>query len=430
VLYEHGADVILAGHDHSYERFAPQTPSGTADTAYGIRQFVIGTGGGALRPFKEPTAANSEVQESDTWGVIRLTLRSGGYDWSFLATSGTDFTDTGSGNCHGAPPDQTPPESNPTISSSHGSGWSNDNTVQVNWSGASDSGSGVDGFSYSWTQQPASDPGTTKDVEENVNTATSLPLPDGESWFHLRTGDNAGNWSQPVHYGPFRIDTLAPTTNDNAPAGWRNTTVTVTLSSTDGHSGVATTQYRVNGGPLQTGTQVQLSTHGTHTVDYRSTDHVGNVEAFRTATVRIDTTKPTTTDDAPSGWRRTAVTVNLLATDTGSGVASTQYRVNGSAFAPGTQVALASDGVHTVEYQSTDAAGNVETLRAVTVQIDQTAPTNPSLVEQSQGRDHVGARRRRHERSRRLLVRVVGDRLDDARRRERHRLRNEHAAGR
>jgi hypothetical protein len=101
-LYEHGAELILAGHDHDYERFAPQTPAGVADSVYGIRQIVVGTGGAALRGFGTPRA-NSEVRQSTTHGVLKLVLRSTGYDWQFLPVSGKTFTDAGSGSCHGAP---------------------------------------------------------------------------------------------------------------------------------------------------------------------------------------------------------------------------------------------------------------------------------------------------------------------------------------
>jgi hypothetical protein len=74
-LYEAGADVILAGHEHNYERFAPQDPSGEADPERGIREFVVGTGGGGSHyPILDPIA-NSEVHNDDTYGVLKLTLR-------------------------------------------------------------------------------------------------------------------------------------------------------------------------------------------------------------------------------------------------------------------------------------------------------------------------------------------------------------------
>ncbi len=93
-----GADVVLAGHDHDYERFAPQTPAGAASPT-GIREFVVGTGGGPLRPFAT-IRANSEVREAATHGVLRLTLKAGSYDWQFVPIAGRSFTDAGTGTCH------------------------------------------------------------------------------------------------------------------------------------------------------------------------------------------------------------------------------------------------------------------------------------------------------------------------------------------
>jgi hypothetical protein len=98
-LYDANADVILSGHDHDYERFAPQNPNGLADTARGIREFVVGTGGrshyglGSLK-------ANSEVFNGDTFGVLKLTLSAGAYAWQFVPVAGGTFTDSGTGSCH------------------------------------------------------------------------------------------------------------------------------------------------------------------------------------------------------------------------------------------------------------------------------------------------------------------------------------------
>ena len=98
-LYEANADVILSGHDHDYERFAPQTPTGVADASRGIREFVVGTGGrshyvlGTLK-------ANSEVFNGTTYGVLKLTLSPGSYSWQFVPIAGETFTDSGSGTCH------------------------------------------------------------------------------------------------------------------------------------------------------------------------------------------------------------------------------------------------------------------------------------------------------------------------------------------
>ena len=99
-LYEFNADVILNGHEHVYERFAPQTPNAVADGTRGIRQFTVGTGGASVYSFKPTPEPNSEMRNSGTMGVLKLTLRTGAYDWRFVPVAGKTFTDTGSGACH------------------------------------------------------------------------------------------------------------------------------------------------------------------------------------------------------------------------------------------------------------------------------------------------------------------------------------------
>jgi hypothetical protein len=98
-LYAAGADVVLNGHDHDYERFAPQDPSGTEDPVRGIREFVVGTGGKSHYGFGTilPT---SEVRNNTTFGVLKLTLHPTSYSWTFVPESGGAFTDSGSTACH------------------------------------------------------------------------------------------------------------------------------------------------------------------------------------------------------------------------------------------------------------------------------------------------------------------------------------------
>jgi calcineurin-like phosphoesterase family protein len=97
-LYAAGADVVINGHDHDYERFAPQNPDGVGDPERGIREFVVGTGGAAIRRFTQD-AANSQLRVALTHGVIKLTLHSGMYQWSWVPTSGL-VSDSGSQLCH------------------------------------------------------------------------------------------------------------------------------------------------------------------------------------------------------------------------------------------------------------------------------------------------------------------------------------------
>ena len=98
-LYAAHADLVLAGHEHSYERFAPQDPEGRADSQHGIREFVVGTGGRSHDPLGLGVP-NSEKQNYDTYGVLKLMLSPQGYTWEFISEEGKTFRDSGSGNCH------------------------------------------------------------------------------------------------------------------------------------------------------------------------------------------------------------------------------------------------------------------------------------------------------------------------------------------
>ena len=100
LLYAADADVVIGGHDHDYERFAPQDPEGKPDSNRGIREFVVGTGGkNSHRWFGRPQP-NSEVRNADTFGVLKLTLHATGYEWEFVPEAGKSFTDRGRGTCH------------------------------------------------------------------------------------------------------------------------------------------------------------------------------------------------------------------------------------------------------------------------------------------------------------------------------------------
>lgn len=98
-LYDAGADVVLNGHEHLYERFAPQTPHAEPDNARGIRQFTVGTGGRSSYEFGE-IQPNSEVRGGGTSGVLKLELRDDSYTWQFIPVKGSTFTDSGTGRCH------------------------------------------------------------------------------------------------------------------------------------------------------------------------------------------------------------------------------------------------------------------------------------------------------------------------------------------
>ena len=98
-LYAAGVDVVLNGHDHDYERFAPQDAAGARDDAKGMREFVVGTGGKNHMTFKA-IKANSEVHDTSTFGFLALELSEGGYSWKFVSDPPGGFSDAGNGGCH------------------------------------------------------------------------------------------------------------------------------------------------------------------------------------------------------------------------------------------------------------------------------------------------------------------------------------------
>jgi fibronectin type 3 domain-containing protein len=108
VLYDHGAELVLAGHFHNYERFQPLDGNLAIDTTYGIRNITVGTGGNSLAGFGS-TVTGSVVRNNSTWGVLKLTLHPSSYDWQFIPIAGQSFTDSGTSGVHGPPPDTTTP---------------------------------------------------------------------------------------------------------------------------------------------------------------------------------------------------------------------------------------------------------------------------------------------------------------------------------
>jgi chitodextrinase len=142
LLYSAHADVVLNGHDHIYERFAPQDPNGNLDTANGIREFIAGTGG-ANHTSVATVAANSLVRNASTFGVLELTLHPSSYDWTFVPVAGQTFTDSGSASCHNSSSssDTTPP-SVPTNLSATGVSSSQ---INLSWTASTDN-IGVAGY--------------------------------------------------------------------------------------------------------------------------------------------------------------------------------------------------------------------------------------------------------------------------------------------
>src|SRR5215208_6813704 len=99
-LYKAGAEVVLSGHSHDYERFAPRNGGGKT-SKIGIRQFVVGTGGAFMTGLGSSRLGGSRVAQNHTFGVLKLTLHARRYNWRFVPIAGKTWTDSGSGRCHG-----------------------------------------------------------------------------------------------------------------------------------------------------------------------------------------------------------------------------------------------------------------------------------------------------------------------------------------
>ena len=94
-LQRYGVDLLLTGHRHLYERFAPQTADGVADPVRGVPQFIVGTGGSLTETSNNKPIANSMIRKTGVFGVLKLTLHDDSFDWNFIPISGQTFNDSG-----------------------------------------------------------------------------------------------------------------------------------------------------------------------------------------------------------------------------------------------------------------------------------------------------------------------------------------------
>jgi chitodextrinase len=180
-LYEAGGDVVLAGHEHIYERFAPQSASGAAD-ANGIREFVVGTGGKSHHAFTS-NPPNSEFRDAATFGVLKLTLRSDGYDWEFVPEAGATLSDRGSGLCDAATDTQAP-----TAPGNLSSIVRSSTQVDLTWSASTDN---VAVTGYDIYRNDA----LLKTVGTVTSYSDTLVVGGGTYTYKVRARDAAGNLS-------------------------------------------------------------------------------------------------------------------------------------------------------------------------------------------------------------------------------------------
>jgi hypothetical protein len=185
-LYAANADLVLVAHDHTYERFAPQTPSGQRDDVRGMREFVVGSGGRSHYGFNSPIP-NSEVRNGDTFGVLKLTLHADNYDWQFVPEAGKTFTDLGSQACNAGgspPPSDTQAPSAPTNLTATAP---SSTRADLSW-GASTDNIGVTGYEIFRSGAPLTTVTGTGYADTTVSPGTTYT-------YQVRARDAAGNRS-------------------------------------------------------------------------------------------------------------------------------------------------------------------------------------------------------------------------------------------
>jgi chitodextrinase len=255
ILYDNNADLILSAHDHIYERFAPQDLSGNLDLTRGIREFIVGTGG-ANHTSLATIAANSEVRNTDTFGVLELTLHPTSYDWRFVPEAGKTFTDSGSQACHGATSDTTPPTAPANLTATA----TGPGQVNLSWTASTDN-VGVTGYTvYRDGTQIGSTTTATSFSDTAAQPATTYN-------YTVVAFDGAGNVSHPSNTAT--VTTPADTQPPSQPTGLAATDVCTTRTDLTWHpatDNVAVTGYTI----YRTGTAIAI-TSGPGATSYSDT---------------------------------------------------------------------------------------------------------------------------------------------------------------
>jgi len=385
-LYKYGAEVVVNGHKHSYERFAPQNPSAVLDQTYGMREFVVGTGGTGLDGNTTATPiANSEVRNGVTWGVLKLTLHADSYSWQFVPVAGQTFSDAGSGSCHGAPGGVNhPPTAVP------GGPYTGTEGTAVSFDGSGSSDPDGDALTYAWSfgdGATGSGARPTHAYADNGTYTVTLTVTDarGAAGAAATTTATIGNVAPTVNAGPNQTITLGSA---------------VTLSATFSDPGVndAPWTYAIDwgdGSPQTTGSTTSQSsaitaTHtyaaaGTNTVRVTVTDKNGGAGSG-TLTVTVTTVAnraPTAVAGGPyTGTVGTPVSFDGSGSSDPDGDALT-YAWSFGDGSTGTGVrpahTYANNGTYTVTLTVTDARGAASAPATTTASIA-VASTTVTLV--------------------------------------------------
>jgi acid phosphatase type 7 len=213
-LYAAGAEIVLNGHAHDYERFAPQTSAGVADPK-GLTEFVVGTGGDGFQTMGTPIA-NSVVRNAATFGVLKLTLHATSYDFQYVSAAGYSLSDSGTNiPCHTAPPADTTKPSAPTnLSAAASSG----TQVNLRWTAATDNVAVANYVIYRGSN--GATPTRLTTMTTNATTFTdSTVTANGQFTYQVYAEDAAGNIGPASNAASVTTPASANTTPPTAPSG-------------------------------------------------------------------------------------------------------------------------------------------------------------------------------------------------------------------
>ncbi len=241
--------------------------------------------------------------------------------------------------------------------------------------------SASDDFSLNQVLSELSTNQTASDLGGGTYEYNHTGLSDGTYSLRGWAEDGSGNWVG-TNTRSITVDTTPPSSSDNwTVTGYQSQdSALIEITASDTTTSVSELSYRVDGGPWNTvagsSTTVTVSGDGNHTVEYNATDSAGNTESVQTEYVALDTAPPSTTDDyTSSGWQNTSITVGLSCTDSDSGCSTTNYRVNNGVWNTGKVFSVSTQGNNTIEYNSTDSAGNMESMNTDHVAVDTVAPS-------------------------------------------------------
>src|SRR5947208_3142184 len=384
-LYAAHADVIVNGHMHDYERFAQTDPSGNLDPTNGIREIIVGTGGGGFDAPNTVLWPNSQVRISGGYGVLKLTLSSTAYSWQRVPVAGQSTPDSGTTACHnaGTPPANHPPTAAP------GGPYSGSEGAAVAFNGGGSSDPDGDALTYAWSFGD----GTT-----GTSVTPSHTYADNGSYtVTLTVTDASGAASTPVTTTATIANAVPSVTlpaNQAATAG-----SAYALSASFGDAGVndAPWAYAIDwgdGSPQTSGSAGSQSAaitashtyagNGAYSVTLTVTDAKGAASAPATATATIANVAPAVSVPASLGANAgSPVTLSATFSDPGANDAPWAYTINwgdGSAATTGS----ASSQATGISASHTYAAAGTNTATVTVTDKDGAAGSGQTVVTVSQ----------------------------------------------